>query len=62
MKYSYEYNEGPILAIDSRIDWFFQLEVLETVYGGEICIEECHDRYIHSGLVASRAGSRNPLV
>ena len=36
MEYSYEYNEDSILAIDNRIDWFFRLGVLETIYDEKI--------------------------
>ena len=36
IEYSYEYNEGLVLAIDDRTDWFFRLDMLETVYGGEV--------------------------
>ena len=34
--YSYEYNKGPILAIGGGTDWFFRLDVFETVYSGEV--------------------------
>ena len=41
---SYEYHEGSLLAAESRTDWIFRLDVLDTVYGGDNCIEECQDR------------------
>ena len=36
MEYLYEYNGGSLRAIRSRDDWFFPLDVLETVYDGEV--------------------------
>ena len=44
IEYSYEYNKRHILIINDRINWFFRLDVLETIYDEEICIEECQDR------------------
>ena len=39
MKYSYEYNEDSVLTIDNRIDWFFRLDVLETICDEEISLK-----------------------
>ena len=66
MKYSYEYNKDSILIVNNKFDWFFRLEMLETIYSEEIL--HCRisrpnfDRYIHSDLAASRADSRNRLI
>ena len=43
-KDSYEYNENSFLVIDSWIDWFFRLKMLDTAFDEENCIEECQDR------------------
>ena len=47
MEDSYECNEDTILAVDDRTNWFFRLDMLDTVYGGEVLHSECQDRYIH---------------
>ena len=36
MKYSYEYKKNTILIINNKIDWFFEFEMLETIYDKEI--------------------------
>ena len=36
MEYSYEYNENCLLVLVNRTDWFLWLDVLDTVYGGEV--------------------------
>ena len=46
-KDSYEYIESSILIIDNRIDWFFRLDVLETIYDEEIL----HFRMSRSNLI-----------
>ena len=57
MRYSYEYNKNSILTIDNRIDWFFRLDVLETIYDEEILHRKMSksyfDRYIHFDFAAS---------
>ena len=47
MKYSYEYKEDSILIVDNRIDWFFRLDVLETIY----CEKILHCRMPRSDLI-----------
>ena len=44
MKHLYEYNESFLRAIKSRNNWFFRLDVLETIYAEKIRIEECQNR------------------
>ena len=41
---SYEYHEDFLFAVKNRIDWFFRLDVLDTIYDKENCIEECQNR------------------
>ena len=36
IEYSYEYIENFILIVDNRINWFIQLDVLETIYDEKI--------------------------
>ena len=43
---SYECVEDFILIKDNRIDWFFRLDTLETIYDEEIRIEECQNRIL----------------
>ena len=66
IEYSYEYNKNSVSTIDDRIDWFFRLDVLETIYDEEILhyrmSRSSFRRYIHFDFAAFRAISRNRLI
>ena len=53
-----------MLARENKTDWSFRLDVLETVYDGEVLHEECQDRNIHVGLAMIASGTipRNRLI
>ena len=44
MKHLYEYDEDFFRVMKSRSDWFFRLDVFETIYDEDICIEKCQNR------------------
>ena len=48
MKYSYEYNEDSVQTINNRIDWFFRLDVLDTIRNEEKVL---HWRVSKSNLI-----------
>ena len=47
IKHLYEYNENFILIINNKIDWFFRLEMLETIYDEKIM----HRKMSRSNLI-----------
>ena len=63
-KYSYEYNENFILTIHTRIDWFFRLDVLDTIYDEEVVhcrmSKSIYSRWL--SIVAFKAILRNRLI
>ena len=42
---SYECFENFILIIDDKINWFFRLDVFETIYDEKILHEKCQNRF-----------------